>query len=139
MQPRHITSAVNILKSIHYINIATVCEDGSPWNTPVSASFDENLNFHWGSNPNSVHSQNIRRDSRAFVVVYDSTVPEGTGEGVYMIGKAEELENETELIKKYRFVPEKVWINDVVLDDKGAYLHDLRVELDLGQLKELLK
>jgi general stress protein 26 len=60
MEQRHIDSAKVILEKIHYINIATVNEDGSPWNTPVSASHDEQLNFYWGSSPDSVHSQNIR-------------------------------------------------------------------------------
>jgi general stress protein 26 len=139
MENRHLDSAANILKSIHYINIATVCEDGSPWNTPVSASFDENLDFIWGSSPDNIHSQNIRRDGRVFVVVYDSTAPEGTGEGIYMKGRAEELDNESASVRKYRFIPEQVWINDEAKDESGDYEHDIRIELDLVSLKEAVK
>jgi general stress protein 26 len=138
MEDRHLTSAAGILKSIHYITIATVCEDGSPWNSPVSATLDTDFTFKWGSNPENVHSQNIRRDNRVFVVIFDSTAPEGTGEGVYMTGRAEELEEENNSIKKYRFVPKRIWINDELKNEDGSYKHDIRIELDVASLKALL-
>ncbi len=138
MEERHFTSAVEILKKIHYITLATVCEDGSPWNSPVSAHFEKDFYFLWGSSPDNVHSQNIHRDGRAFVVIYDSTVPEGRGEGLYMTGTATELDNQNETIKKYRFIPSKVWINDEVKYGDGSYKHDIRIELDIEKLKQLL-
>src|SRR5205809_6510000 len=91
MNDHHLNSVKTILEKIHYINLATVCEDGSPWNTVVSVSHDNQLNFFWGSSPENIHSKNIRRDARVFATIYDSTVPEGTGEGLYLVGKAEEL------------------------------------------------
>lgn len=136
MEERHITSALEILKKIHYINIATVCEDGQPWNTPVSASYDTNLHFYWGSSPDNIHSQNIRRDGRAFVTVYDSQAPESKGEALYFLGTAEELGAENEYIKKYRFFPEQVWMNDEAKHEDGSYRHDVRVELALSSLIE---
>jgi hypothetical protein len=135
MEQRHIDSARVILNKIHYLNIATVNEDGSPWNSVVSSSHDEQLNFYWGSSPDSVHSQNIRRDSRVFVTIYDSTVPEGTGEGLYLLGKAEELGPEDgTAVYKYKFMPEKIWINDEAKNEDGSYNHDIRVEIDLNLL-----
>jgi hypothetical protein len=136
MEDRHIQSAKEILAKIHYLNIATVNEDGSPWNTPVSASHDDQLNFYWGSSPENVHSQNINRDSRVFVTLYDSTAPEGTGEGLYMLGKAEELgPEEGSSVFKYKFTPERIWINDEAKNDDGSYKHDIRVELDLVHIR----
>ncbi len=135
MEKRHIESARKILDTIHYITIATICEDGSPWNSPVSASLDTELNFYWGSSPENVHSQNIRRDGRVFVVVFDSNAPEGTGEGVYMQGRAEELDFcFSDSVKKYKFVPEKIWINDVAVNEVGEYQHDVRIELQKEDL-----
>lgn len=136
MEQRHLDSARNILSKIHYLTIATVCEDGSPWNSPVSASVDKELNFFWGSSPENIHSKNIQRDNRVFVVVYDSTAPEGTGEGVYMEGVAEGLafEPDNTFVKKYKFIPERIWINDVVTDESGEYLHDIRIELNKEDL-----
>lgn len=135
MEDRHIKSAKEILRRIHYINIATVNEDGSPWNTAVSASHDEELNFYWGSSSNNVHSQNIRRDARVFVTIYDSTAPEGTGEGLYLQGVAEELgpEEGTD-VYKYKFKPERIWINDEAKNADGSYKHDIRIELDKASL-----
>jgi hypothetical protein len=136
MESRYLESAMNILKNIHYITLATVCKDGSPWNTPVSAIFDSQLSFLWGSNPKTVHSENIRADSRTSVVIYDSTALEGTGEGVYFIGHSEEVKSVNDSIAEYRFVPERVWINDEAKDEKGEYSHDFRVELDLSALRD---
>lgn len=135
MEDRHIKSAREILEQIRYINIATVNEDGSPWNTAVSASHDAHLNFYWGSSPDSVHSRNIRRDGRVFVTIYDSTAPEGTGEGLYLRGRAEELGRLADsAVHEYRFTPEQVWINDEAKNDDGSYRHDIRVELNLSGL-----
>ncbi|MFZ2522067.1 MAG: pyridoxamine 5'-phosphate oxidase family protein [Minisyncoccia bacterium] len=61
MKNRHIESATKILKDMKYMTIATVCEDGSPWNTPVAPNLKNDLVFTWGSSENSIHSQNIRK------------------------------------------------------------------------------
>lgn len=138
MEQRHLESAVKILKKIQYITIATVCPDGSPWNTPVAPTFDKDLVFRWGSNENSVHSQNIRNEKRVFVVIYDSTVPEGVGEGVYMKGEAEELDEFEGVLRMYRFSPHQVWINDEEKNPDGSFKNDIRVELPIEELKKLL-
>jgi Pyridoxamine 5'-phosphate oxidase len=67
-----------------YITIATADSNGQPWNTPLYAAYDEHYNFYWASWTESVHSRNIRQNPAVFLVVYDSTVPEGTGEGIYI-------------------------------------------------------
>ena len=121
-----------------YMTIATVCEDGSPWNTPVAPNLKDDLIFTWGSNENSVHSQNIRKEKRVFIVIYDSHAEEGTGEGVYMKGEAEELDEYEGTLKMYRFVPEKIWINDEEKNDDGSFKRDIRVELSLQNLKAAL-
>jgi hypothetical protein len=139
MNDRHLASAKSILGKIQYINLATVNEDGSPWNTPVSAAHDDQLNFFWGSSPDNVHSDNIRRDGRVFVTIYDSTVPEGTGEGLYLIGRAEELgPEEGTAVYKYKFTPEHAWINDEAKNEDGSYKHDIRVELELDAIKDVI-
>lgn len=139
MEERHLISIKGILQKIHYINLATVNEDGSPWNTPVSASHDEQLNFFWGSSPENIHSKNIKRDGRVFMTIYDSTVPEGTGEGLYLVGKAEELGSEiVTAVYKYKFTPQQAWINDEVKNDDGSYKQDIRIEIPLDTIKDKL-
>ena len=145
-----------IIKKILYITIATASKDGKPWNSPVYSAFDGNYNFFWASWKENQHSKNIRDNNNVFIVIYDSTVSEETGEGVYIQAKAYELDDEKEIkyairyldgrINKkgrhkasqftenmlrriYKAVPEKVWMNDIG-DINGNYI-DTRVEVDL--------
>lgn len=80
-----------LLRRIPYVTIATVCPDGQPWNSPVVGKFDGDMNLYWVSWKENRHSQNIAHDPRIFVVVYDSQVPEGQGEGLYLQMRAREL------------------------------------------------
>lgn len=150
--------ARKIIEKISYITIATSSKDGRPWNSPVYCAFDEDYNFFWASWKKNQHSKNIRDNNQVFIVIYDSTVPEGTGEGVYIQGKAYEVNNEREIkhalsyldgrVNKkkdpktrvaefqgnkprrvYKAVPEKVWVNGE--GDIGGEYVDKRVEVDL--------
>jgi general stress protein 26 len=138
MEQRHLDSAVKILKHIKYMTLATVCADGSPWNTPVAPTFDKDLTFRWGSNEHSVHSENVRNEKRVFVVIYDSTAEEGVGEGVYMKGIAEELDEKEGMLQMYRFTQTQVWINDEEDAADGSFIKDIRVEIDIDVLKKAL-
>lgn len=147
--------AKGIIAKILYITIATVTKDGKPWNSPVYCAFDKDYNFYWASWKENQHSQNIREKKDVFLVIYDSTAPAGTGEGVYILAKAYELENKEEIEKAlvflygrenrkpkpasqfldkhprriYKAIPEKVWMNgDGQVD--GEYI-DIRTEVKL--------
>lgn len=150
---QHEESAKAILSQVLYITLATVGADGSPWNTPVYAAFDEAYRFYWVSASQVRHSQNINATHRAAIVVYDSTVPPNTGKAVYFQATADEVTDEQELVhalaalerrgwkkplnevtgtsiqRVYKAVPERMWINtDGSLN--GQHF-DTRVELDL--------
>jgi general stress protein 26 len=77
-----------LLYRLPYATIATVCPDGQPWNTPVFARGDDELNLYWVSHKQAQHSLNIARQPRIFVVIYDSMVPEGEGLGLYLAMRA---------------------------------------------------
>lgn len=152
-----IDKAKEIIEKILYITIATCSKDGKPWNSPVYSAFDEQYNFYWVSWKENQHSRNVKENNNVFLVVYDSTVPEGTGEGVYIQAKAYELNGEKEIEKilgylykrkgqdpkkreakefmgnyprrVYKAVPEKVWMNDIG-EVNGNYI-DKRVEVKL--------
>lgn len=85
---KYLTRAKKIISNILYITIATSSKDGTPWNSPVYSAFDEGYNFFWASDQKGQHSKNIAENNKVFIVIYDSTVPEGTGEGVYLQAKA---------------------------------------------------
>lgn len=70
---RRIQRAIELLNTCKHASMATVNEDGSPHNTPFLFLHDSKLeNIYWGSHPESLHSQNILRTSKIFVVLYDA-------------------------------------------------------------------
>lgn len=167
MTVSHLKRTAEIIQKIIYITIASVSKDGQPWNSPVYSAFDKDLNFYWSSDKESVHSKNIRENRKVFLIIYDSTMAEGTGEGVYIQAEAFEITNKGELeiarattqkrkgkkvyngetikftgnnIRRiYKAVPNRVWMNDVEEDDKGNYIKDIRVEISLKDLLQLFK
>ena len=132
-------NAKEVIKNILYITIATSNKKGEPWNSPVYSAFSKNHTFYWASWRGNQHSRNIQENKKTFVVIYDSTVPEGTGFGVYMKGEAYQLgkRDSLEIIRAlkllyqrknkkprrlreflgifprriFKFVPEKIWVN----------------------------
>jgi Pyridoxamine 5'-phosphate oxidase len=74
-----------------YMTLATADADGVPWASPVwyaPASYRE---FFWVSRPGARHSQNIAVRPDIGIVIFDSTVPIGTGKAVYMAAGAEQV------------------------------------------------
>jgi Pyridoxamine 5'-phosphate oxidase len=83
--------AKNIIDSMMYMVLGTADASGQPWVSPVyfaSAGYRE---FYWVSSPEAKHSRNIAVRSQISIVIFDSRVPIGTGQGVYMSVVAEEL------------------------------------------------
>ncbi len=148
--------AKEIISKILYINIATSDKNGDPWNSPVYSAFDENYNFYWISWTENQHSKNIKENNKAFITIYDSRVSEGKGEGIYILAKAQEINDKKEIEhalkyldgrvgvvgrhsfarlsgsmprRVYKAVPKKVWMNiDGSID--GEYV-DKRAEIKL--------
>ena len=156
-----ISKAKKVISDIIYITIATSDKNNQPWNSPVYSAFDKNYNFYWASWRENQHSKNIKENEKVFVVIYDSTAPESTGFGVYMRGKARQLEKKdiVEIIKSlkllysrknkkprkpeeflaifprriYKFVPEQIWVNSEG-DIKGNFV-DSRIDITSSILK----
>jgi nitroimidazol reductase NimA-like FMN-containing flavoprotein (pyridoxamine 5'-phosphate oxidase superfamily) len=145
--------AKQIIEKNIYMTIATASKDGQPWNTPVYCAFDEQYNFYWNSRPDAQHSKNIAVNPDVFIVIYDSSAEEGTGDGVYIKARARMIEGEAEAQKAldllfhrkgseskpaadflgdnprrvYKAVPEKFWMNT---DEKiNGYHNDGRAEV----------
>lgn len=153
--------AVEILRQIKYATVATASKDGKPWNSPVACVHDNRLNLYWFSDKEGRHSQNVHENEDVFIVIYDSTVPEGDGEGVYIEAKAVELTDPEEIlrarkIKKgegydgsaddflgdavrrvYKATPQRIWMNDAEVKD-GVFIRDYRVEVSLEAIQKLL-
>ncbi len=74
-----------------YMVLGTADRDGLPWAVPVYYAPSEYREFFWVSKPESRHSRNIALRPEVSIVVFDSSVPIGTGQGVYMSAHAVEL------------------------------------------------
>jgi general stress protein 26 len=141
-----------ITDKIVYATVATVDKNGQPWNSPVWSFHDDNYTYYWCSWKENQHSKNIRDNEKIFIVIYDSTAPEGTGEGVYLQAKASEINDPDkigEILEKrsklkpsnrevkefqgeyprrwYKATPENIWLNDYGEID-GNYI-DVRKEV----------
>jgi general stress protein 26 len=126
-----------IIDNIKYITVATADENGQPWNTPVTGfHFENDYTFYWASWSENQHSKNICKNSKAFIVIYDSTPDNGPTPGVYMLAEAKELTDEQEIMEAarvfkndqynpadgkeytgtkprriYKAMPQKIWLN----------------------------
>lgn len=142
-----------IIKESLYCNIATVRENGAPWNTPVFFVGNIKDGIVWWSAHSSVHSKNIYRDSRVFITMYNSKEVEGQGTGVYIQAIAEELVDDEDIelalkaynkkaksfklsknhasgsapTRMYKATVDRVWINDG--EEKNGYYADIRKEV----------
>jgi nitroimidazol reductase NimA-like FMN-containing flavoprotein (pyridoxamine 5'-phosphate oxidase superfamily) len=61
--------------------LATADGDGVPWASPVWFAKEDYRELYWVSYPGARHSRNIAVRPQIAMVVFDSTVPPGTGRG----------------------------------------------------------
>ena len=54
---------------------------------------------------------------------------------MYLKAAAEELDETDGAVRKYRFTPTEVWINDEAKNEDSSYKHDIRILLDFEALK----
>jgi nitroimidazol reductase NimA-like FMN-containing flavoprotein (pyridoxamine 5'-phosphate oxidase superfamily) len=83
--------AREILDSGSYVVLATADAHGVPWASPVWFATEDHTHLYWVSHPGAHHSHNIAVRPRIAMVVFDSTVAPGRGQGVYMTATAEQL------------------------------------------------
>jgi general stress protein 26 len=100
--------AKEIIRNILYITLATTSKEGWPWNSPVYSASDESYTFYWISYKNAQHSKNITENRRVFIVIYNSTVPEGTGVGVYIQAKAYVVTDEEEVQRAVNYLYQRI-------------------------------
>ena len=80
-----------IVDAALYMVLATSDRSGRPWPAPVYFAHRDYRELIWVSKPEAAHSLNIEARPEVGIVIFDSSVPIGTGQGVYMSASAGEL------------------------------------------------
>ena len=86
-----------ILDAGNYVVLATADAGGMPWASPVWFAKEDYRELYWVSYPGARHSQNIAARPQIAMVVFDSTVPPGTGQALYMTAISEQLTDLAEI------------------------------------------
>src|SRR5215216_110930 len=84
-------TARGIIDESRYMVLGTADQSGRPWVSPVYFAVREYSDFFWVSLPDAQHSRNVAARPEVSIVVFDSGLPIGAGQGVYMSARAEEL------------------------------------------------
>ena len=77
-----------------YMVLGTADERGDPWVSPVYYAHVDYREFLWVSRPETLHSRNLVARPQISLVIFDSSVSIGTGQGVYVAAGAEEVTGE---------------------------------------------
>lgn len=151
--------ALEILGGPPYFNVATE-SGGQPWNSPVWAARDADLNLYWSSWIHAVHSVNLASNSRAFLTTFDSTRERGTNNRrcLYLQCTAVAVEDPAEagkafalvypgepldladflgpgLKRFYRATPLKAWVNCLSERELTPSTVKMREEISLALLR----
>jgi uncharacterized protein YhbP (UPF0306 family) len=84
--------ARGIIDANRYLTLATADGDGRPWASPVWYAHDGYGDFLWASRPETRHSRNLASRPQVAIVIFDSTVPVGGAQAVYVEAVATELD-----------------------------------------------
>jgi Pyridoxamine 5'-phosphate oxidase len=87
-------TAKAIIEANLYMVLGTADETGRPWVSPVYYAPVHDREFLWVSRPETLHSRNLVARPEVSIVIFDSSVPIGTGQGVYMAAAAAEVTGE---------------------------------------------
>jgi predicted pyridoxine 5'-phosphate oxidase superfamily flavin-nucleotide-binding protein len=83
--------ARSVIDSNRYMVLGTAEEAGHPWVTPVWFASEDYRQFYWVSSPAAKHSRNLASRPEVAIAIFDSSVPVGGAQAVYMKGLAKEL------------------------------------------------
>jgi nitroimidazol reductase NimA-like FMN-containing flavoprotein (pyridoxamine 5'-phosphate oxidase superfamily) len=83
--------ARSVIDANSYMALGTADGAGNPWVSPVWFASEDYRNFHWVSSPDAKHSRNLAAHPEVAIAIFDSSVPVGSAQAVYMKGVAKEL------------------------------------------------
>ena len=80
-----------VIDANKYMTLGTADPDGTPWVTPVYFTPDGYTDFYWTSAPDARHSRNLKERPELSLVIFDSQVPIGGAQAVYVEARAEQV------------------------------------------------
>ena len=83
--------AIEIIDANRYMTLATAAGDGRPWPAPVWYAHQGYSDFLWVSRPDTRHSRNLAGRPELAIVIFDSTIPAGGAQAVYVEALTQEL------------------------------------------------
>ena len=89
--PDRVEIARQLITDNFYLSLGTADADGTPWVTPVFFTPDGFSDFYWVSSPDAKHSRNLAAHPEVAIAIFDSSVPVGGAQAVYMKGVAKQL------------------------------------------------
>jgi hypothetical protein len=90
-EPDFAAIARAIIDANRYLTLATADQAGRPWASPLFYAADDYTEFYWVSAPEATHSRNLAQRPQLSMVIFDSGVPAGAGQAVYMSATAEQV------------------------------------------------
>jgi hypothetical protein len=98
--------ARRVIDGNHYMTLGTTDPGGMPRLSPVyytPAGYDR---LYWVSSPDAHHSRNVAERPGIQIVIFDSSVPVGAGEAVYLAAEAAQVpDDELEAVLGEAFRP----------------------------------
>ena len=92
-----VATAKAIIDANLYLVLGTADERGRPWVSPVYYAHVDYREFRGVSRPETLHSNNLVARPQISLVIFDSSGPIGTGQGVYVAATAEETTGDARL------------------------------------------
>jgi hypothetical protein len=83
--------ARSVIDANSYMALGTADSAGHPWVSPVWFASEDYRSFHWVSSPDAKHSRNLAAHPEVAIAVFDSSVPVGGAQAVYLKGVAKQL------------------------------------------------
>jgi nitroimidazol reductase NimA-like FMN-containing flavoprotein (pyridoxamine 5'-phosphate oxidase superfamily) len=90
-------AARELIDTNRYMTLATADDDGRPWASPVWFAHSDYRELFWVSKPEARHSRNLAERPEVGIVIFDSSVPVGGAQAVYLEATAKELTDADEL------------------------------------------
>ena len=81
----------SVIDANSYMALGTADKAGNPWVSPVWFASEDYRNFHWVSSPDAKHSRNLATHPEVAIAIFDSSVPVGGAQAVYLKGVAKQL------------------------------------------------